>query len=359
MTQDTLLHTPSVSVVICTYNGERYIREQLDSILAQTYPITEIIIQDNESTDGTMAILQEYAKAYPIIHVFSHPRFTNIAPTDDATRQIVNDNFFSAIARATSDYIAISDQDDIWLHTKIEEQMSTIGDNWCCFHYSPLFSTMPNYAYSDSRSYNYGLERMLFAGTIVGHTMLIRKSLYDTLMQQVPSTQLHQITNAAFFDCTMSCIALAFNKIVFIPRALSFHRRHPNNASSSKTVRRDLSKRTVTNAIRLVLRNLNPAYRKVIIPIVRRRMTCIGLLLDCFPDAPNQYTHEAYQIIHIYTDKHVPFRNLQFVSWAIRNRNKIFYAAERNQFAAILRAIFLPITVCDAFVGDYERLQHP
>ncbi len=348
----------TVSVVMCTYNGERYIREQLDSILAQTYPITEIIIQDNESTDGTMAILQEYAKAYPIIHVFSHPRFTNIAPTDDATRQIVNDNFFSAIARATSDYIAISDQDDIWLHTKIEEQMSTIGDNWCCFHYSPLFSTMPNYAYSDSRSYNYGLERMLFAGTIAGYTMLIRKSLYDTLMQQVPSTQLHQITNAAFFDIIMSCIALAFNKIVFIPRALSFHRRHPNNASSSKTVRRDLSKRTVTNAIRLVLRNLNPAYRKVIIPIVRRRMTCIGLLLDCFPDAPNQYTHEAYQIIHIYTDKHVPFRNLQFVSWAIRNRNKIFYAAERNQFAAILRAIFLPITVCDAFVGDYERLQH-
>lgn len=48
----------TVSVVMCTYNGEKYLREQMDSILAQTYPIHEIIVCDDCSTDGTMNILQ-------------------------------------------------------------------------------------------------------------------------------------------------------------------------------------------------------------------------------------------------------------------------------------------------------------
>ena len=358
MILDEHLCCPTVSVVMCTYNGEKFLRQQLDSILAQTYPISEIIIQDNESTDGTMTILQEYALTYPIIHIFSHARYSNIEPNDDPIRQIVNDNFYSAIGRATSDYIVISDQDDIWVNTKIEEQIHAIGDNWCCFHYSPTFSTEPNYGFTDNRSYNYGLERMLFAGVIVGHSMLICKSLYCELMQQVHPDTLHQIKNTAFYDTIISCVALAYNKVIFIPKALSFHRTHTNNASSSKTIRRDISQRTVMNAIRLVLRNLNPKQHKLLTPLVRRRMTCIGLLLDCFPDAPTQYTREAYQMIHIYTDKHVPFRYIRFIHWAIRNRNKIFHAAERNQIEAILRAIFLPITACDAFMGDYERLQH-
>ena len=50
---------PSVSIVLCTYNGEKYLREQLDSLLAQTYPLHEIIIQDDGSTDGTWEILEE------------------------------------------------------------------------------------------------------------------------------------------------------------------------------------------------------------------------------------------------------------------------------------------------------------
>ena len=56
----------TVSVVMCTYNGEKYLREQMDSILAQTYPIHEIIVCDDCSTDGTMNILQEYATKFPI-----------------------------------------------------------------------------------------------------------------------------------------------------------------------------------------------------------------------------------------------------------------------------------------------------
>ena len=59
----------TVSVVMCTYNGEKYLREQMDSILAQTYPIHEIIVCDDCSTDGTMNILQEYATKFPFIKI--------------------------------------------------------------------------------------------------------------------------------------------------------------------------------------------------------------------------------------------------------------------------------------------------
>lgn len=100
---------PSVSVVICTYNGEKFIREQLNSILSQTYPISEIVIQDNKSKDGTMAILNEYAASDRRIKVFT---------TND--RLGINNNSINAIDRATCDLIAWSDQDDIWRPDKTE-----------------------------------------------------------------------------------------------------------------------------------------------------------------------------------------------------------------------------------------------
>lgn len=62
----------TVSIVMCTYNGEQFLREQLDSILAQTYPIHELIIQDDCSTDHTADIVREYARQYPFIRFYAN-----------------------------------------------------------------------------------------------------------------------------------------------------------------------------------------------------------------------------------------------------------------------------------------------
>lgn len=56
------MNKPSVSIVLCTYNGARFLREQLDTIVGQTYPLSEIIIQDDGSTDATLGIISEYKK---------------------------------------------------------------------------------------------------------------------------------------------------------------------------------------------------------------------------------------------------------------------------------------------------------
>ena len=91
-----------VSIVMCTYNGERYLRQQLDTLLTQTYPLHEIIVQDDGSSDNTWRILSEYAASHPFIHIFHNEG-----------EHGYNGNFFSAMQRATGDYIAICDQDDL------------------------------------------------------------------------------------------------------------------------------------------------------------------------------------------------------------------------------------------------------
>ena len=106
----------TVDVVMCTYNGERYLREQLDSIIGQTYPIHRLIVQDDRSTDGTVAIVREYAARYPFISLYVNGR--NLG---------YNLNFKSAVMRATADFVAISDQDDVWFADKIARQVEAIG----------------------------------------------------------------------------------------------------------------------------------------------------------------------------------------------------------------------------------------
>lgn len=112
----------TVDVVMCTYNGERYLREQLDSIIGQTYPIHRLIVQDDRSTDGTVAIVREYAARYPFISLYVNGR--NLG---------YNLNFKSAVMRATADFVAISDQDDVWFADKIARQVEAIGGHNICF----------------------------------------------------------------------------------------------------------------------------------------------------------------------------------------------------------------------------------
>lgn len=99
-----------ISVAMTTYNGQLYIREQLDSILNQSLPVDEVIICDDGSTDGTVEILKEYEEKFP-----------------DRIRLFENDsnlgyrlNFKKAMSLCKGDYIFLCDQDDVWKKKKVE-----------------------------------------------------------------------------------------------------------------------------------------------------------------------------------------------------------------------------------------------
>ncbi|NML69378.1 glycosyltransferase [Chryseobacterium sp. RP-3-3] len=100
-----------VSVALCTYNGEKYLSQQLDSILTQTTAPDEIVVCDDMSTDSTIEILSAYQQNYP--HIFKVFR--------NETNLGFIKNFEKAIILTTHEIIVISDQDDIWEKDKIEE----------------------------------------------------------------------------------------------------------------------------------------------------------------------------------------------------------------------------------------------
>ena len=100
-----------ISVAMCTYNGEQYIRQQLDSILNQTLNVNEIVVCDDQSTDKTIEILEEYHKKYPEIF--------KIVKNEINLRSVKN--FEKAISLCTGDLIFLSDQDDYWATNKVEE----------------------------------------------------------------------------------------------------------------------------------------------------------------------------------------------------------------------------------------------
>lgn len=132
---------PVVSVIMNCYNGAAYIKEAIDSVIAQTYPHWELIFWDNQSTDASAAIVQAYTD--PRIKYFYAPKFTPLG----AARNL-------AIAEASGSLIAFLDSDDIWMPGKLELQV-------------PLFDNPKiGIVISDTIFFNAaGAERQLYNGT--------------------------------------------------------------------------------------------------------------------------------------------------------------------------------------------------
>jgi glycosyltransferase involved in cell wall biosynthesis len=102
--------TPLISIAMATYNGEKYLREQLKSLADQTYLPCELVVGDDGSTDGTIAILNEFSRRAPFpIRIIRNPE--NLG---------YGDNFLRTAAECTGDWIAFCDQDDVWSPKKLE-----------------------------------------------------------------------------------------------------------------------------------------------------------------------------------------------------------------------------------------------
>src|SRR5882762_358248 len=105
-----------VSIILGTYNGQAYLREQLDSLFAQTYPTLEIIAIDDVSNDDTVRILQEYAA-----------RHSNMKVVVNESNLGFIKNFEKGARLSTGDLIAFCDQDDYWLPEKVGKMVASIG----------------------------------------------------------------------------------------------------------------------------------------------------------------------------------------------------------------------------------------
>lgn len=208
---------PLVSVVLCTYNGAKFINEQIVSILRQTYSRMELIISDDASVDDTKKVLEQYQN-HPSIHIFYQEK--NIG---------LSQNFAFAARQAKGELIAFSDQDDIWMEGKIEKLVAAIGDAPLVYSDSLLVSEAGRsmnkklsdlkkmYSGTDSRGY-------ILYSCVWGHGMLITKQLLEKSLP-IPG-EIHH-------DIWIVFKAFLNGGIKYLDEVLTYYRQHSDSASQT------------------------------------------------------------------------------------------------------------------------------
>jgi glycosyltransferase involved in cell wall biosynthesis len=210
---------PVISVCMAAFNGERYIADQLHSILMQLREGDEVIVVDDASTDGTREAVRGLHDS----------RITLIC--NPANRGVLQ-SFGAALAHAGGDIVFLSDQDDLWLPGKVEtvlkafaqdpdlvlvasdatlidEQDRPIGDSY----------------YAERGQFNSGLWNTLLKCKFLGCTMAFRAALLSRALPFPNAPLVHH-------DIWLGCInAMNQGKVAYIPRPLVAYRRHSTNVT--------------------------------------------------------------------------------------------------------------------------------
>lgn len=218
----------TVAIIMATYNGEKYVGDQIDSILGSSYQDFELFIHDDGSKDGTLPLLRTYEEQYPDkIHVYQN-----------VTNMGVTMNFLNALCHTTSDYIMFCDQDDVWKNNKIaitlkrirhmEAQLGkdrplavftdavVVDQNLNVIKNSFFCSSHLNTRKTD-------LPHMLMENKLIGCTVMVNAALRKVI-------HTHELpTQARFHDWWVGLIASAFGKIGFINDGTLLYRQHGGN----------------------------------------------------------------------------------------------------------------------------------
>lgn len=205
---------PLVSVVLGTYNGEAYLEEQLNSVLAQTYSPLEIIAIDDGSTDGTFRLLQGYAARDSRIKVVVNQRNLGFIR-----------NFEKGCSLATGHWIALCDQDDYWMPDKIEKMVGAIGSYpmvycdsiLCDQHLQPLGNKISDLVHY--QSFDDPRQLCVFS-RMYGHATLITHDLFDKaspFRDEVPH------------DGWLAYHATLYGGVRYLPEVLVKYRQHAGN----------------------------------------------------------------------------------------------------------------------------------
>ncbi len=213
--------SPLISIVMATYNGEKYLREQVDSLLAQSYPTLEFIFVDDDSSDSSLAILQEYALQDERIRLVTNPANQGLLAT-----------FETGIRAAKGEMIALSDQDDVWMPEKISLLAGAIGSHSMIYADSALTDAtgLVTGKFSNRNhlcDYPTGLH-YVFGTKAMGHAMLFKREIIDIALP-FPDFVGH--------DFILGFAAAALHGVSYFPATLVNYRQH-----SSNTMGADLSK---------------------------------------------------------------------------------------------------------------------
>lgn len=209
-----------ISVCIATFNGEGYIKAQLDSILIQIAPGDEVVVCDDGSSDATLSIIKNFNDAR--IRVFENP-----------TRLGYVCNFERALTLSVGDYIFLSDQDDIWLPGRVVEMMNSLDGN------SKSLLVASNFDLIDEAGVAVGEFRKLnpvsrFGAVNIGLIFLGRMPYYGCTFlfkREILKYCLPIPFGIESHDIWIALIANLWGGVINIPGATLQHRIHSRNVT--------------------------------------------------------------------------------------------------------------------------------
>ena len=209
-----------VSVAMATYNGEKYIKEQIESILCQLKGEDELVISDDGSNDETISIINEYMREDKRIKLLSGPRSG------------VKQNFANAIENTKGKYIFLSDQDDVWMSNKIErvlkyfikEDFSLIVHNAEIVNENLKKNLKSFFEYRKSGA---GVIKNIYKNTYIGCCMAFDSKIKKDILPIPDNIEMHDQWIGIIND-------KKYKKSFFLNEQLIKYRRHENNVSQMK-----------------------------------------------------------------------------------------------------------------------------
>jgi rhamnosyltransferase len=214
----------SVDILMATYNGERYLSNQLLSLQQQTYKDWTLWIRDDGSTDDTTFMLRKFAKSDRRIKIIEESCGQHLGP---------GRNFLSLTKCSTADYVIFCDQDDIWFEKKLEILADFAEKNFDAD--IPCLVYCDAYGYSDTEGiitadgiYRYHAktlrEFLFFNGGYPGCSILFNRRLCIIAAE-------YRANYYYLHDDVVSLLAHSFGRVYFLPKRLMLWRQHASNVT--------------------------------------------------------------------------------------------------------------------------------
>jgi glycosyltransferase involved in cell wall biosynthesis len=219
-----------IAVVIATYNGEKYIEEQLFSIYKQTLSPEQVIICDDCSTDATVKLIQKFMEKHKLTskwHLYINEENLGY-PT----------NFYNCLDKSNAKYCFFSDQDDIWHPQKIEKMMSVLEKheeiNLMCCNYAivnakgqEMYGGMVSRRKSSENLSLVSVDKILKTFTYPGMAMVVRNDFYNKLCPVFVKSKIPH-------DFILALLASDVNSFYYYDFVGVYHRYHDNNVSGAE-----------------------------------------------------------------------------------------------------------------------------
>ena len=248
---------PEIEILMATYNGEKYVKEQIDSIIHQTYENWKLLIRDDNSTDKTLEILKEYEKKDKRIKVIEDKK-GNLGFVK---------NFEELLIYSNKEWVMFSDQDDYWLENKIEKYVSILNSNPKDILKKPILIHSNSFICNDNLEIikkefinsniasKYNEDSYYFFYFVQGSTVLINRAMIDLALPFSKNVTVH--------DRYLHLLAEFLGKRIFINESLIKYRQHSNNkigAKGSSIISKILKKRYFHNEDRELILEIQNKY---------------------------------------------------------------------------------------------------